>query len=74
MSRDREPPPKTPLEQASDDWLDREVIRDPVPRAEALRLAKHAFREGVRWLARELEDALPGSGRSELNRLIGEEP
>ncbi len=74
MSRDREPPPKTPVEQASDDWLDREVVRDPMPRDKALRLAKHAFREGARWLARKLQGSLPGSGRSELRRLLGEEP
>lgn len=66
--------PKTPLAQASDAWLNREVIRDPLPRADALRLAEYSFREGVRWLARELEGSLPGSGRSELKRLIGEEP
>ncbi len=66
--------PKTPLEHASDDWLDREAIRDSLPRADALQLAERSFREGARWLARELADSLPGSGRSELKRLIGEEP
>ncbi len=66
--------PKTPLEQASDDWLDREVVRDPMPQDKAQAIAARSFEAGARWLARELEGSLPGSGRSELNRLIGEEP
>lgn len=66
--------PKTPLEQASDDWLEREVVRDALPRDEAQAIAARSFEAGARWVARGLEDSLPGSGRSELKRLIGEEP